>query len=359
MNGASANGVPHLGTVALTGATGWLGNRVVEMLLEENDDATSRRFTLDRVVCFVRDEKRLPSIATTDQRVVAVSGDIRSAADVMRFARACGPGVLIHSAGMIHPKRYREFAEINTVGTQTLLDAFESTGTSTRAVVVSSNSPIGVSRDPTVVFTEESPFNPYMGYGRSKVPMEQSIADRNRRGGLDTVVIRPPWFYGTHQPPRQGEFFKLIRDGRVPIVGDGNNKRSMAYLDNIYDGLALTLTVPAASRETFWIADARPYTMNEIVDTIESLLEREFDVPCAHKRMRIPDSVGEVATAMDAAIQGLGLYHQKIHVLGEMNKTIACSVDKARRMLGYEPKVELREGMRRSLQWLFDHGGTL
>jgi nucleoside-diphosphate-sugar epimerase len=351
--------VPHLDTVALTGATGWLGNRVIEMLLEENDDEAGRRFTLDRVVCFARDEGRLPTVAAKDPRVVVVKGDIRTQADVERFARASGPNVLIHSAGMIHPRWYREFAEINTVGTKTLLDSFETAGMCGRAVVVSSNSPIGVSRDPSVVFTEDSPYNPYMGYGRSKVPMEQSIAERNRRGGLDTVVIRPPWFYGTHQPPRQAEFFRLIRDGRVPVVGDGNNKRSMAYLDNIYDGLVLTLTVPAASRETFWIADERPYTMNEIIDTIESLLEHEFDTPCAHKRMRIPDAVGEFATVMDSAIQGLGAYHQKIHVLGEMNKTIACSVEKAQRMLGYEPKVELREGMRRSLRWQFDQRGGI
>ena len=351
--------VPHFGTVALTGATGWLGNRVVEMLLAENDDTARRRFTLDRILCFVRDERRLPAVAAGDARVQSYPGDIRSESDVRGFAEASGPNVLIHSAGMIHPRRYREFAEINAGGTQSLLDAFEATGACARAVVVSSNSPIGVSRDRSVIFTEASPYNPYMGYGRSKVPMERSIAERNRRGGLDTIVIRPPWFYGTHQPPRQSEFFRMIRDGRVPIVGDGNNLRSMAYLDNIYDGLVLTLTLEAAARETFWIADARPYTMNEIVDTVENLLESEFDVPCAHKRLRVPDAVGELATAMDAAIQGLGFYNQKIHVLGEMNKTIACSVEKARRMLGYEPAVELREGMRRSLRWLVDNRGGI
>ncbi len=351
--------VPHFGTVALTGATGWLGNRVIEMLLAESDDPARRRFTLDRVLCFARDPERLPAIARTDARVQVSKGDIRGSEDLKRFAAASGACVLIHSAGMIHPKRYREFAEINTAGTQNLLDAFEAAGTCARAVVVSSNSPIGVSRDPNVVFTEDSPFNPYMGYGRSKVPMEQSIGERNRRGGLDTVIIRPPWFYGTHQPPRQSEFFRMIRDGRVPIVGDGTNKRSMAYLDNIYDGLVLTLTVPAASRETYWIADARPYTMNEIVDTVEEVLEQDFDVPCAHKRMRLPGAVGDLATAMDAAIQGMGLYEQKIHVLGEMNKTIACSVDKARRELGYNPAVELREGMRRSIRWLFDNRGGI
>jgi nucleoside-diphosphate-sugar epimerase len=189
--------------------------------------------------------------------------------------------------------------------------------------------------------------------------MEKHIAEMNRRGALDAVVIRPPWFYGIKQPPRQTEFFRMIRDGRVPIVGDGNNRRSMAYLDNIYDGLVLTLTVPQAAHETFWIADARPYTMNEIVETIEDLLEHEFDVPCAHKRMRLPNAVGELATWIDGAIQGAGFYHQKMHVLGEMNKTIACSIEKARRVLGYEPAVDLREGMRRSLRWVFDERGGL
>lgn len=351
--------VSHFETVAITGASGWLGGRVVEMLLEEVDDPARRRMTFDRIVCFMRAGRPLPQGVEADPRVSISNGDIRKAADIQRFAEASGSNVLIHSAGMIHPKRYREFFEINTKGTLDLLDAFAATKKCQRAVVVSSNSPIGVSRDPSVVFTEDSPFNPYMGYGRSKVPMEQGIQERNRSGALDTVVIRPPWFYGTHQPPRQSEFFRMIRDGRAPIVGDGNNRRSMAYLDNIYDGLVLVLTVPAASRETFWIADARPYTMNEIVDTVEQVLEHDFDTPCAHKRMHIPNAVGEFATALDAAIQGLGLYHQKVHVLGEMNKTIACSIEKARRVLGYEPRIELREGMRRSLQWIFEHRGGL
>jgi nucleoside-diphosphate-sugar epimerase len=52
----------------------------------------------------------------------------------------------------------------------------------------------------------------------------------------------------------------------------------------------------------------------------------------------------------------MGLYHQKIHVLSEMNKTIACSIDKARRELGYAPVVELEEGMRRSLAWCLAEG---
>jgi len=55
-------------------------------------------------------------------------------------------------------------------------------------------------------------------------------------------------------------------------------------------------------------------------------------------------------------LQKTGLYQQRMHVLRTLNKTIACSVRKAREQLGYRPAVELREGMRRSVQWCLEHG---
>ncbi len=96
--------------------------------------------------------------------------------------------------------------------------------------------------------------------------------------------------------------------------------------------------------------------MNEIVDTIERLLENEFGFDVAHKRMKVPGFFSEIALAFDHLIQGLGRYHKKIHVLSEMNKTIACSIAKAEKELGYDPKIELEEGMRRSIQWCLDNG---
>jgi nucleoside-diphosphate-sugar epimerase len=126
----------------------------------------------------------------------------------------------------------------------------------------------------------------------------------------------------------------------------------MAYTDNIVQGMLLAATRDQASGEIFWIADERPYSMNEIVDTVEHLLEAEFGQKCAHKRMRLPGAVADVARVVDGSLQRAGLYHQKIHVLSEMNQTIACSVNKARRVLGYHPRVGLEEGMRRSLKWM-------
>src|SRR5262249_10313692 len=102
--------------------------------------------------------------------------------------------------------------------------------------------------------------------------------------------------------------------------------------------------------------DRRPYSMNEIINTVERLLEGEFAEKCVHRRMRLPGFASLAAYATDKSLQALGMYHQKIHVLSEMNKTIACSITKAQKELGYNPTVELEEGMRRSLSWCREKG---
>lgn len=176
---------------------------------------------------------------------------------------------------------------------------------------------------------------------------------------LDVVIIRPPWFYGPFQPPRQTLFFSMIKEGKGPLVGNGCNQRSMVYIDNLCYGILLAATQPKAAGQTYWIADDQPYEMRSILDTIESVLEKDFHMEVAHKRMRLPSIASEIAYLVDSAIQGAGFYHQKIHVLSEMNKNIACSIDKARRELGYNPKIALREGMRRSIGWCLKQGYSI
>jgi nucleoside-diphosphate-sugar epimerase len=185
--------------------------------------------------------------------------------------------------------------------------------------------------------------------------MEMTVKELRGSSALESVLIRAPWFYGPYQPPRQTLFLQMIRDGKAPIVGDGNNVRSMAYLDNLCQGLMLAAIVPSANAQVFWIADERPYTMNEVVDTVERLLESEFHQKVAHRRMRLPGIAGDVAQQVDAALQALGLYNQKIHVLGELNKNIACRIEGARAGLGYAPIIALEEGMRRSIRWCIEN----
>ncbi len=85
----------------------------------------------------------------------------------------------------------------------------------------------------------------------------------------------------------------------------------------------------------------------------------DFNLRVKRPPKHLPEAVCEVACAADLALQAAGLYNQKIHVLGEMNKTIACDITKAERVLGYKPLVDLREGMRRSIQWCVENGQTI
>lgn len=343
--------------LVVTGAAGWLGRRLVDALLHGLPDGDELGPAPDelQVRCLVQEPREAAELEGLGAAVEVVVGDVRDPASLAPLVRGCEGAVLFHAAAVIHPRRRRDFMDVNAVGTGHVLDAAIAAGVA-RAVVVSSNSPFGFNPERDHRFDESSPYRPYMGYGRSKMRMEQLVAEVAATGRIETVVVRAPWFYGPYQPPRQTLFFEMIRDGRAPIVGDGDNRRSMVYVDNLCQGLALAARVPVAAGRAYWIADERPYRMNEIVDTVERLLEQEFDIPCAHRRLRLPDAAAGLARLADGLIQGLGFYQQKVHVLSEMNKTIACSIDRARAELGYRPRVSLEEGMRRSIRWCIEQG---
>jgi len=342
--------------VLITGALGWLGKRLTRLLAEGAYDALLGEPPALR--CLVLPEQDGSELRALGPRVQVVSGDLRNPADCARFFENTAGALAIHTAGIIHPGRVREFYEVNVQGAKNLLAAAKKARIR-RAVMVSSNSPLGCNPHPDHLFDENSPYHPYMSYGLSKMLMEQAVMEASQAGDLETAIVRPPWFYGPDQPPRQTLFFQMVKSGKAPLVGGGANLRSMGYVDNLSQGLVLAATHPAAAGQIYWIADRRPYAMTEIIDTIERLLEEEFHIPVAHGRMRLPAFASTVAEAADAMLQGAGLYNQKIHVLSEMNKTIACSIQKAERELGYCPEVALEEGMRRSIRWCLDRGVTI
>jgi nucleoside-diphosphate-sugar epimerase len=343
--------------LVVTGAAGWLGRRLVDVLIHGLADhpLTATADSRSCIRALVRpgdDSGPLRSIA---DRVEVVEGDLRDVADCQRLFDGTRSAFVFHIAGIIHPRRVREFYDINVLGTRNLMQAAMAAGAA-RVVVMSSNSPLGVNPSRDHLFDESSPYQPYMNYGRSKMLMELTVQELRGRGPTETVIVRSPWFYGPWQPPRQTLFFTMIRDGKMPIVGDGNNRRSMGYIDNLCQGLLLAALTAKADRQVYWIGDERPYTMNEIVDTVERLLEKEFGQTVAHKRLRLPGITGTIAQAADAAIQSIGLYQQKVHVLSEMNKTIACDIGRAKRELEFRPAVALEEGMRRSIRWCMEQG---
>jgi nucleoside-diphosphate-sugar epimerase len=341
--------------IAVTGGAGWLGSRVVAALTEGLADLAPIAGGGHRVRCLVEPGTRNDALRKAGVEVVF--GDIRDPAAVALLMQGARDALVIHMAGIIHPPgRTGLFRAVNVGGTLNVLTAAEAAGVA-RVVVMSSNSPFGANRSPEDVFDEDSPYHPYMGYGRSKMEVEQLCREViGRNGAPEIVIARAPWFYGPGQPPRQTQFFTMLKDGKFPLIGRGENRRSMAYVDNLALGLLLCGAHPRAAGRAWWLADARPYPMAEVVQTVAEVLRDDFGMQVAEKPLRVPGLIADCARLADATLQAIGLYHQKIHVLSEMNLTIACSIERAQAELGFDPPFKLREGMRRSVEWCLTQG---
>ncbi|MSQ81461.1 MAG: NAD(P)-dependent oxidoreductase [Myxococcales bacterium] len=330
----------------VTGTPGWLGSRLAQWLQAGGLDDNLPRQPGFAVRCLVQPGQ--DATALRQMGVEVASGDLRDPPSLHSFLRDSAGAVLFHCAGLIHPARIADLYELNFVGTQNLAAAAQIAGVR-RMVYVSSNSPAGINPHRTALFDEMSEDRPFLNYGHSKRLAESVVHRIAALGVMEAVVVRPPWFYGPGQPARQTLFFQMIRAGKAPLVGDGSNLRSMGYVDNVCQGMDLCGRTAGINGRTYWIADERPYPMREIIDTVQAVLERDFGLPCSSKRLRLPHLASTVAHSLDRALQSLGLYHQKIHVLSEMDKDIACSVGRAQAELGFAPQVSLEEGMRRSI----------
>jgi nucleoside-diphosphate-sugar epimerase len=334
--------------VLVTGAPGWLGSSVVE--------AMARGFRSGPI-----DQKpeavRIVALPGSDPRSLVALGNVQVATADLRDRKLPdgvfdGIDTVFHCAGVIHAKRIKDLYSINVDATRNLLDAAIAAKVR-RFVFVSSNSPAGLNASPTQLMVEEDPPRPYLNYGLSKLQSEWLVNDAHRAGRIEGVIVRPCWFYGPNQPLRQTTFFKMIKKGHPPIVGKGDNLRSMSYVDNTVQGLLLAREVQKAAGQTYWITDRRPYSFIEILQTVGRILEVSV------RPRYLPGITGDVARLADSLLQMTGLYNQEMHVLGELGETIAVSIEKAQRELGYAPEIELEEGMRRSIDWCRQMGAVI
>lgn len=329
----------------ITGAAGWLGRALVHHLA--SDIGTYSRPGLVRAL--VLDHAEAAAVHAVNSGVETVIGSVTDAASLdTLFAGLPTSTDVIHTAGVIHPAKVSDFFAINAAGTANVAVAARRAGVR-RFVHVSSNSPFGTNPSHTDTFRAHEPYNPYLGYGESKMQGELAVLEQVS-AGLDAVIVRPPWFYGPLQPPRQTTFFRLVRRGKFPRFGSGNQRRSMVFVDNLVNGIVRAELVSGVPGRGYWIADARAYTVNEIIETVgRALTDEGYEVK--QGAMSLPVIAARMAEKADRIIQRTGRYQQQLHVMGEMAHSIACDISAAQDELGYDPQFELYDGMRASIQW--------
>ncbi|MEO7571115.1 MAG: NAD(P)-dependent oxidoreductase [Acidimicrobiales bacterium] len=336
-------------TMVITGASGWLGQNLVRAVASERE----------AVRCLVRSDEEAALLGVIGPSVQAVVGDVRDPTALDRLLDGAAGATVVHAAAIIHPdERVQELHDVNVGGTQLVLDRVKRHGAG-RLVHISSNSPYGANPTPDHCFTEASPQHPYMGYGRSKADAEVLVKTAFERGDVESVVLRPPWFYGPHQPARQTQWIRTVRRGRFPLVGDGANRRSMVFTGNLVHGVLRAEVAAGAAGKQYWIADGDPLDMRQIIATVREALEAEGLPVSGSRQLRLPRLAGVVAEHLDGFLQGRGRYLQAVHVLGELKDTIACDISLARTELGYDPPTDLLEGMRASIRWCVERGQQL
>ncbi|WP_352917415.1 NAD(P)-dependent oxidoreductase [Mesorhizobium sp. M1348] len=235
------------------------------------------------------------------QGMEIVTCDIRDMETVRAFVAGAQGAALIPMAGVIHPKTVAQFEAISTQGTINLLTAAQKVGVR-RAIVTSSNSPIGCSPCPDHRFAEESPYTPTHGLWPRQDADGKGGASGNCRRQTCRNVHRPCAMALRSSRPSRRSSSRWSTTDKFLIVGSFRNRRSMRYTANLAHGDLLAATHKNAESKAFWPTDETPYTVNEIAETVGKV--RRFDIMVKPAKSSI---TAKVATQIEASRQYVGI----------------------------------------------------
>ena len=319
----------------VTGATGFTGGQLCRHLVTAGYQVTA-------LVRLGRDpgELRLRGIH-------AVEGELKDFDSLQRAVE--GIDVVFHIAAAFRDASLpdREFFEVNVKGTENLIRAAAGAGVK-RFVHCST---IGVHGDTgKEPATEESPFKAPDIYCQSKIDGELLARRLFAELGLAGTVFRPMGIYGPGDT-RFLKLFKGVNRGRFVMIGSGETVYQMTHIDDLCRGILLCGEHPDAVGEVFILAGDHHTTLNELVECIAAAVGRK------PRRWHVPYvPVIAAAYVVEAVCRVLRvsppLYPRRVEFF---SKDRAASIAKAQRILGYRPKVSLKDGAAATAEWYRAH----
>jgi dihydroflavonol-4-reductase len=323
-------------SVALTGASGYTGGRLLEALRRRGEE----------VRALVR--PRSVSEALRASGATLVEGDLSDPGALARLVE--GAHAVVHVAAVYrtagHPDSY--YREVNVGGTARLLEAAVAAGVR-RFVHTSTVGVHGHVESPPA--DETAPIAPGDIYQATKAEAEALALAFHRTRGLGVAVVRPGAIYGPGET-RLLKLFRAIARGRYAIVGDGRSFYHPVYIDDLVQGFLLALDRDEAVGESFLICGPDYVTQRDLA----ALVARHTGgrVLPFHVPARPLQWAGDLVEAVCVPF-GIDppLHRRRVDF---WTKSRAFSIEKARRMLGYAPKVPLEEGIARTAEWYREHG---
>jgi UDP-glucose 4-epimerase len=319
--------------VFVTGGAGFIGSFVVEELV--------------RAGCRVTVYDNLRS--GHRENLAAVAGEIEFLEDTIldreRLTNACaGHDAICHQAAQLEITRAIddpvEDLETNTIGTLNVFEAARANGI--EKVVFASSAGVYGQAVQTPQHEDDHPTEPNWAYGVSKLATEKYAAIYGELYGLRTVALR----YGIVYGPREWYgrvltiFLRRALDGESLVVfGDGEQVRDFVYVDDVVRANLLCLEQDAADGTMLNVSSATGTTINELAEIVRGTAGGGSEV--------VHEDVAEGESSR---------YYDRIRLPMEL-RTLVQANSKAKELLGWEPTVDLRDGIRNEYEWLQESEG--
>jgi nucleoside-diphosphate-sugar epimerase len=314
--------------ILITGATGFIGRHLVSRLAKEG-------YT---VRCLVRNSSDISCLRNLD--VDIFYGDLlskNSLGDPLEHI-----DLIYHLAGEVYSRKKDDYYKGNIFATQNLLERCEEKGT--RRIVFLSSIAVYKPVTTKALLAEESECEPITFYGKTKLDAEKLIKKYN----IPWVIVRAPAIYGPHQLPVMNRFFlDAINKRKICILGNGENLRSLCFIDNLIEGLILLAGRLEVEGKTYILSDSSPYTFNEIIKTVSEVMKEKIRI------IRLPKILGNVSWKVNSLMGNLlGLYFVELYAIKTMDLSLGCDISKAKKEFGYSPSITLETGIRNTIEWI-------